>query len=265
MVTSAAARHPVLLTCEHAGGAIPPSLKQLGLDRDAFNSIMEFAPQGDNHAGALSRRLAAQVGTPLIESVYHRFVVDVNRGREEEFWFASAEMVEFPVNRNLSVEHVEQRAQEIWDPFDQRFQAMLHKQMTEHAQPLVLSIHTYHKSLRRNQEAFVDRPWAIGVLWDEPAGSEMLALRNRQLGQMCAAHFETFDLVVGRNQPYDLSKPNPSTGRAWQTTLHRHVSRLNIPSVMLEIRNDQLSTEKQLEDWVDRVGAVVPLLSTNVP
>jgi predicted N-formylglutamate amidohydrolase len=260
-ITNEAACHPVLLTCEHAGGAIPSSLPQLGLDLDSFRSIMDFAPQGDNFAGALSRQLAAKIGATLIESVYHRFVVDVNRGRHEEFWFRSAEQIEFPVNQNLTAEQVEQRVNEIWEPFDQGFQALLHKQIAEHAQPVVLSIHTYHKSLRRNQEVFTDRPWAIGVLWDEPNGSEKTAFQNRQLGQSCAAHFETYNLIVGRNQPYDISGPNPSTGSDWETTLHRHVSRLNTRSLMLEIRNDQLSTDKQLEDWVERVAMMIPLLT----
>lgn len=264
-IINEAACHPVLLTCEHAGGAIPSSLPQLGLDLDSFRSIMEFAPQGDNFAGALSRKLAARIGAPLVESVYHRFVVDVNRGRDEEFWFRSAEQVMFPVNENLTAEQVKQRVNEIWEPFDQRFEALLYKQIAEHAQPVILSIHTYHKSLRRNQEVFSDRPWAIGVLWDEPNGSEETALRNRQLGESCATHFEAYNLVVGRNQPYDLRGPNPSTGSEWKTTLHRHVSRLNTPSLMLEVRNDQLSTEKQLEDWVDRVASMIPLLTGDEP
>ncbi len=249
---------PVLITCEHSGGVIPQRFSQLGLDDELFQHLMKLAPQGDNYAGDLSRNLASKFEAPLIESTYHRFIVDVNRGRSERFWFESADGIPLPINRNLSDEDIEQRAQEIWDPFDRKMREMLEMHRLKQTNPLVISIHSYHKTLKRDHEYLPDRPWHIGILWNELTVPKGLTKKNQQLGEFFAQYFEEKDRFVGRNEPYDLRGLNPSTNEPWQTTVHRHFSPLGIPSVVMEIRNDQICTADSRDSWANDLHVAIP-------
>ena len=66
---------PIFLLCEHAGRAIPASLKNLGLDEPTLRSHRGW----DIGAEALARALADRLNAPLILQRYSRLVIDANR------------------------------------------------------------------------------------------------------------------------------------------------------------------------------------------
>src|SRR6478735_5330001 len=74
-IVNAVGRSPFVLTCEHAGRAVPERLGDLGVDEADMARHIAW----DVGAEGLSRRLSALLDAPLVLQRYSRLVVDCNR------------------------------------------------------------------------------------------------------------------------------------------------------------------------------------------
>ena len=92
----------------------------------------------------------------------------------------------------------------------------------------IVSIHSFTPQLK-----FKDlRPWEIGILWDEDTRmSEPLIKELEKHKNIC----------IGKNKPY--------SGSLQGDTLNKHGTRNKIPHVLIEIRNDLISSSIGQDKW----------------
>ncbi len=100
--------------------------------------------------------------------------------------------------------------------------------------PAILSIHSFTPTWKTRT-----RPWEIGVLWDsDPRFAAPLITALREAG-----------LVVGDNEPYD--------GALAGDTLDEEVTRRGLAGLLLEIRQDLISTKEQAFAWAEKLEPIV--------
>jgi predicted N-formylglutamate amidohydrolase len=228
---------PTLLVCDHAGRHVPLRLGSLGVDTAAFERHIAW----DIGAAEVARRLAIRLDAPLVQSVYSRLVVDVNRRPDDPTAMpADSDGTPVPANVGLSAAARAARIAALFEPYHRAIATRL-EAMRRRTVPVVVSIHSFTPVFKG-----FERPWHIGVLWNRDA-----RLARPLIARLAA----TEGVVVGDNQPY--------SGRDEHGyTLPRHVEGAGIPHVLLEIRQDLIDTRHGAEEWSEKLyGALAPLLA----
>lgn len=221
-IVNAQGRAPVLVTCEHAGVAVPRSLGRMGLEDADFEAHYAYDPGARDVALALARMLDA----PAILGVYSRMVADIGRRRDDTAFPTVGEGKAIPANRAMSEAEKEARFQEIYDPYHNALTDLLDRVFPARGVvPAVVSIHSYTPVF--HGEA---RPWEVGVLW----------VQDARIPVPLMEHFRQCGYVVGDNAPYDL--------RALRgiAVVDRYADARNLPNVMVEFRNDLIRTPQDV-------------------
>ncbi|MEP1535602.1 MAG: N-formylglutamate amidohydrolase [Paracoccaceae bacterium] len=221
---------PVLLVCEHASNFIPEPLDNLGLTDDVRHSHIAWDP------GALgvSTRLAEHMNAPLVAGCVSRLVYDCNRPpTAHDAVPARSEIYDVPGNQNLTKDALTQRATEVYVPFRDCLSAEIARR------PMVQILVTIHSFTPIYNGT--PREVGIGILHgdDDRFASQMMS-------QMPAS-----DHLIELNQPY-----GPSDGVAH--TLNLHGAQNGLLNVMIEIRNDLITSPKDqavladmLAPWIE--------------
>ena len=227
---------PTLLLCDHAGRRVPRALGDLGVDAAGFERHIAW----DIGAAEVARRLAVRLDAPLVCSVYSRLVVDVNRRPDDPTCMPEeSDGTRIPGNCNLSTALRQVRLQSVHEPYH-RLVAERLAMIRAKAVPAVISVHSFTPVWKG-----VERPWHIGVLWN----------RDGRLARPLMKRFAELDVVVGDNQPYSGQDEHGYT-------LPRHVEKIGIPHVLLEVRQDLIDTRKGAEEWSEKLySALGPLLA----
>lgn len=221
----------VVLACEHASNAIPAELGDLGLDFEARNSHIAW----DCGALAVAKVMSAELDAVLVAHRVSRLVYDCNRAPNAIDAIPSlSEYQEIPGNAGLSDAEREARTAQYYTPFCDALSTSIEQRSG--VVPMLITVHSFtpvYKGEAREVE--------IGILHDSDTrlADEMLK---------CAA--DENDRVVMRNMPY-----GPDDGVTF--TLTRHAVSQGLMNVMIEIRNDLVTTEddqnaiaKLLSGWV---------------
>lgn len=220
-----------LLTCEHAGRAVPASLSPLGLSAGDMDRHIAW----DIGAEALARAMAGLLDAPLVLQRYSRLIVDCNRPFEAPDCFPEiSDGVVVPANRSLSPAQRRQRFAEIHQPLHDTIASLLDER--EHSgQPTVLvSVHSFTPVLQG-----VHRPWLLGALANRDK-----TFANAFLAALSARDRE---LAAALNVPYTVDDLS-------DYTLPVHGERRGLPHVLLEIRNDQISDPDGQALWARRLA-----------
>jgi predicted N-formylglutamate amidohydrolase len=227
---------PVLLLCDHAGRRVPRALGGLGVEAACFERHIAW----DIGAAEVARRLAVRLDAPLVYSNYSRLVVDVNRRPDDPTCIPEeSDGTRVPGNCNLSAALRAVRLEQVHEPYHRLVGGRL-SLLRQRGVPAVVSVHSFTPVFRT-----IERPWHIGVLWN----------RDGRLAQPLIKRLAELDIVVGDNQPY-------SGQDAHGYTLPRHVERVGIPHVLLEIRQDLIDTRRGAEEWSETLyTALGPLLA----
>ena len=207
----------VVVICEHASRFIPAVFANLGLSDEASNSHAAWDPG----AMPIAEKLAAHLDAPLIASGVSRLVYDCNRPPEaHDAMPAKSELIEVPGNRNLSAAQRGARANAYYHPFC----AAVGDLVKSKTLPIIVTVHSF-------TPVYFGKPRAveIGILHDTDT-----RLADAML-QTCSAHTSA---KVMRNEPY-----GPEHGVTH--TLKTHAIGAGHLNVMLEIRNDLISTAAQ--------------------
>lgn len=221
-------RGPFVLFCDHASNFIPPAYGDLGLPAELREEHIAWDPGALPVALHLSKLLDA----PLVAGAVSRLVLDVNRSEESPTLIPEvSEFGPVPGNAGMDAAERERRLKTVHAPFHAACAAVM---AARGGQGVIgVAVHTFTPVFKGES-----RPWQIGILFDRDreVGDHLISGLGREGG-----------LTVGENQPY-----GPWDGVYW--TLDRHVQASGLPSVMIEIRNDEVRTEECQRAWAQRLA-----------
>ncbi len=220
-----------ILVCDHASNFIPGSWGDLGLAAADRERHIAWDP------GALgvAMRLSDLLDAPLFHARVSRLLLDLNRSPDSPTLIVEeSEGTAIPGNRGLSAEERERRLALFYHPYHEALSALVERHAAR--RPALVAVHSFTPVYHGKQ-----RPWAIGVLFDEDR-----KLADHLLGALARPG----DKVVGANEPYA-----PKDGVYWTMQTHGHDRGLE--SVMLEISSAEIESEEQQEDWAGRLAAAL--------
>lgn len=227
------ATSPFLLTCDHAGRVIPPSLGTLGLPDAELTRHIAW----DIGAASLAERLSVKLGAFLILQTYSRLVIDCNRPLDAKSSVAElSEATVIPGNQGITAEEVERRASAIFRPYHARLERELVRRHRSGTPTIYVAVHSFTPRYLN-----VDRPMHVGVLYgkDSRFASQVLA-RLQADGRW----------VVGDNEPYSVSE-------ATDYGVIHHAERRGIPYVELEIRQDLIAESAGQNEWAELLAHIL--------
>ncbi|MDE2577539.1 MAG: N-formylglutamate amidohydrolase [Hyphomicrobiales bacterium] len=227
---------PLVLICDHASSATPPSYGNLGLPQAAFARHIAY----DIGAAGVTRRLAALLGAPAVLSTFSRLLIDPNRGADDPtLVMRISDGAIVPGNATVDAAETDARIARFWRPYREAIAAELRAVAAAGAVPVVVSVHTFTPVWRN-----VARPWQAGVLWD----------RDDRLARPLIAALRADGLVCGDNEPYD--------GALKGDTMYDLCTAAGIAHALVEIRQDLVSEEAGQAAWAERLARLLgPLLA----
>lgn len=214
-VVNAQGQGGVLILCEHASNAIPERYEGLGLSEEVRVSHAAWDPGARDLAVVLS----AALDSPLVAGRVSRLVYDCNRPPESETAMpARSEVFDIPGNAGLDAAARAERTEAVYVPFCAAVDAHVAQ-----ARALV-TVHSFtplwHGTPRETE---------IGILHDTDSRLADAMLDRAPKGR-----------AVHRNRPY-----GPEDGVTHSLKLHA-LSR-GLPNVMIEVRNDLLTTPEDIQ------------------
>jgi predicted N-formylglutamate amidohydrolase len=226
-------RSPIILICEHASNAMPAKFAALGLGAGALLSHIAWDPGAVAVAEAMSARLDAT----LVASSVSRLIVDCNRALDApDLIPTKSENIVIPGNRGLSAGERLERIAFSHTPFHQTLERICATRIAAGTLPVCIAIHSFTPVYNSKR-----RPWHIGLVFDD----------DRRLADPLAAALAAIPgIVVGMNQPY-------SPADRVYYTLFRHASSNGLMAVMIEIRNDLLTTRQGQKEWSSRLSSIL--------
>ena len=229
-----------LLTCDHAGRAIPHKLASLGLSEDELSTHVAW----DLGVAELGRRLSARLDAFLIMHNYSRLVIDANRppGAPDSIP-TLCERTRIAANEGLSSSDARERVEEVFQPYHQRIRDELDASSARACRSMLVALHSF-------TPVYMDegRRWHVGVLYG----------RDPRLGRLVRDGLRSDGaLIVGDNQPYSVSD-------ASDYTIIVHGEQRGIPHVELEIRQDLLASDSDVQSWAERLGGVLEEAASHV-
>jgi len=223
-----------VLVCDHASNRVPRRLASLGLDSARLADHIAWDPG----AADVARRLSVELDAPLVLSGYSRLVIDCNRPLHNAGSIAEQSAgITVPGNRGLSQAARQMRIDSLFRPYHDAIDRLLDRRTRRPT--LLLSIHSFTPILHDRQ-----RPWHIGIShWRKGELAALLlgALRRNQ------------DFVVGDNEPYPIEDDI-------DYTVPVHGEGRDLPSVMIEIRNDGIRTTVDTLAWAERLARAYRLI-----
>lgn len=229
---------PLLLTGDHAGNAVPTKLGDLGLAPGELDRHIGW----DIGVAALTRALAARLGSTAVLARYTRLLIDPNRPLGDpqsipEFSDGTA----IPANLGLTESDRRARADALYWPYHHAIDEHIARLQRLNQVPVVLAMHSFTPAL---QAGACPRPWHVGVLFGRDE-----RLSARLLSELKAAAFKGTRLVVGANEPY--------SGVTHGFGLKIHGIAHGLPHAELEIRQDLISTPAGQERWAELLADVL--------
>ena len=222
--------------CEHASAHIPAGFDQLGLSDRAARSHIAWDPGALPVAEFLSRQMAAV----LVQGTISRLVYDCNRPPGAPSAIPTrSEVFDIPGNRDLTPEERGQRIATVYQPFADAVAAVIARHRA--SLKLMVTVHSFTPVFHD-----IPREVELGILHGRDAGFAEAMMRSApQDGRFCIRMNEPYSAVDGVAHTLDL-----------------HGVENDLPNVMIEIRNDLISTTQQqssvaqyLTDWVSKTLA----------
>lgn len=177
----------LLVTCEHAGHAVPP-----GVDLGLSDEVLTSQASWDHGALDVANAVAARFGRAVIAGQYSRLFVDLNRPADHPDvipeWCYGAHV---PRNATLSPQARRERLEAVHAPHWQRVRAAIDDMVARGQHVVQLASHSFCTLLDPSQRQF-----DVGLLFDPSREGELALVAA--LEAACAAH----GLSSRRNEPY---------------------------------------------------------------
>lgn len=170
----------------------------------------------------------------VISSRFSRLVIDPNRGADDptlimQLYDGSI----IPGNAHLSKADAEARRTRLYAPYHAAIDARLDDMIAKGQAPKIISLHSFTPQLKGKPA----RPWEIGVLY---------AHDTRISAPLLASLGDEPDLTIGDNEPY--------TGALKGDCMDQHGLSRGLAHVLIEIRNDLISTQNEQARWAERLA-----------
>ena len=232
-VINAKGSGPIVLVCEHASNAVPDEFTTPLPDKQNLNEHIAWDPG----AKALAQLLSQSFNAPLVCSRVSRLIYDCNRPPESASAIPEkSERFEIPGNQNLDNDERQARINRIYRPFHQTLADVITAKQAAGLEPALVTVHSftpyYFDQVRKTQ---------IGVLHDSD---------SKMADGMLTIAPKVCQLLVERNKPY-----GPDDGVTH--TLIKHGIARSLPNVMLEIKNDLLTTAMEIKTMADIIQAMI--------
>ncbi|MEM7433922.1 MAG: N-formylglutamate amidohydrolase [Myxococcota bacterium] len=186
-------RSRVVLTCEHAGSALPAPWSWPEADLRLIGTHWSC----DLGADSLTRNLAEALGAPAVVSRFTRLLVDPNRPLDSDTLFRSeADGLPVELNTSITTADRERRIREYYQPYHAAATQMVQRSDAE----IVFGIHTFTRLYEGDARSI-----ELGVLFDY----------EEHLGNALVAHLQDAGFVAAANQPY-----SGKAGLAYSPVLH---------------------------------------------
>ena len=222
---------PLFLTADHAGRAVPRSLRQLGVPDAEMGRHIAW----DIGIAGVTERLSAALDATAVLQTYSRLVVDCNRNPDwPSAMPAVSEYTRIPGNEGLSDADRAVRVEAIFTPYHDRTRALLDARSGRRT--LFVAMHSFTPSFKGER-----RDMQVGVLFHTD-----LRMANVLLDLLRAEG----DLIVGANEPYAL------TGDS-DYSVPVHAAARGLPHVEIEIRQDLIAEEAGQAAWAERFARLL--------
>lgn len=230
-IQAASGQNRMVFLCDHAANTVPNFVANgdLGLPIEDMQRHIAF----DIGAAGVTRALAARLGSPAVFSNFSRLVIDPNRGEDDPTLIMRLyDGTIIPANKTVSPDTRAKRIQRLYRPYHDA----VRKVVAEKERPILVSMHSFTPQLRGR----APRPWHIGVLY----------AHDRRLADPLLTRLASDNaLCVGDNEPY--------TGHLTGDSMDQHALSHGRPHVLIEIRNDLISTQTDQIAWADRLAPVL--------
>ena len=226
-------RGPFVILCDHASNRIPDAFQSFGFAEDALQTHIAW----DRGALSVARILSAKLDAPLFWPDASRLIIDCNRAPDASSLIVTeSEGRPVPANRVLSKEERSRRLDHIHAPYHDAIDSCLDRRRADRRPTALIAIHSFTPVYFGKA-----RPWQVGILFDD----------DRRLADLLIGGLKSDPaLTVGVNEPY-----SPADGVYY--TLRRHAQPQGLPSVMIEIRNDEISDEASQRSWAEQLADIL--------
>ena len=228
-VSRPAGTSPFLLTCDHAGRAVPKGLGDLGVPAAEWDRHIAW----DIGAAGMARAMAEALDAWLICQTYSRLVIDCNRPLDAPGSIVSvSERTAIPGNRDLAPEAIAARREEIFMPYHRRTVQELDRRAAAGLPTILVTVHSF-------TPVFMDqaRSWELGVLYQRDARLARPLLEVMRADGWC----------VGDNQPYAVSDVT-------DYAIPVYGEQRGLPHVELEVRQDLIADAEGQRVWGERMA-----------
>ena len=215
----------ILLLCDHASNRVPEGI-ELGIRPEQLDLHIAL----DIGAGPLTRALAARLDAPAILATVSRLVIDLHREPDHPDLIPSASDGHLIPGNALPDREARLLA------WHRPYHDALARLIDETEPRLLAAIHSFTPRL---ETAAADRPWEVGILYNQDDRAARIAL------DLLAAE----GLVVGDNQPY--------SGKFLNATLNRHGEGRGLPYLAIEVRNDLIADAAGVARWSEILTRVI--------
>jgi predicted N-formylglutamate amidohydrolase len=227
-------RGPFVILCDHASNHVPEPFGTLGLQPDDLQKHIAWDPGALGVSQVMSQLLDA----PLVESCVSRLIIDCNRPLNAPDLVPSlSEVTTIPANVDLDEAAKQQRIALSHQPYHAGIEQLARERASKSLpDPIYVAVHSYTPVYRG-----IERPWHIGIIHDDDDGIAAPLIAGLQA-------LNQFN--VGINEPY-------SPADRVYYTLERHASAFGLPAVMIEIRNDLITTPQEEKAWAETLSSLL--------
>jgi predicted N-formylglutamate amidohydrolase len=231
-VHNADARSPFLLVADHAGRAVPRTLRRLGVATPEWDRHIAW----DIGIAGISRMLANTLEATLIQQNYSRLVIDCNRPPGAPTSIPEiSELTPIPGIVGLSDADKEARALAIFWPYHERIDAELERRRQTGRQTALIAMHSFCSRARHDRGT---------------SRSSTIAIRNwrtdssRCLAESAASSSATTSLTLLATRP--------------TTPFRCTVNGAGLPHALVEIRQDLIADDDGQRQWASRLARLLP-------
>lgn len=219
---------PLLFLCDHASNRLPEGA--LGLDPSLLATHIAY----DIGAAAMTRALASAYGAPAFLGGWSRLLIDLNRGADDPtivMKLSDGSIIPGNVLGGAEACEVARRIKVFHAPYHAAIDAALDR-MGPNA--VVVSLHSFTPAWKGRP-----RPWEVGVLYD----------RDTRLSAPLMVRLKEAGFTVGDNEPY--------SGALEGDTLYQHGTLRGLPHVLIEIRQDLISSGDAAQAFASRLKPIL--------